>query len=85
MKLSDWVDECRYIARVTDKQGSVREMNNDKATFIRYCEMMRDQAEREGFFDSALYIQECLDDLAFDCPLCGQHITDGKPCGCGAR
>jgi hypothetical protein len=20
---------------------------------------------------------------AFDCPLCGQHITDGKPCGCG--
>jgi len=19
------------------------------------------------------------------CPLCGQHITDGKPCGCGAR
>jgi hypothetical protein len=22
---------------------------------------------------------------AFDCPLCGQHITDGKPCSCGAR
>ena len=21
----------------------------------------------------------------FDCPLCGQHIDDGKPCGCGAR
>ena len=21
----------------------------------------------------------------FICPLCGQHITDGKPCGCGAR
>jgi hypothetical protein len=21
----------------------------------------------------------------FHCPLCGQHITDGKPCGCGAR
>lgn len=21
----------------------------------------------------------------FKCPLCGQHITDGKPCGCGAR
>jgi hypothetical protein len=19
------------------------------------------------------------------CALCGQHITDGKPCGCGAR
>jgi hypothetical protein len=23
--------------------------------------------------------------IRFDCPLCGQHITDGKPCGCGAR
>jgi len=21
----------------------------------------------------------------FECPQCGQHITDGKPCGCGAR
>lgn len=23
--------------------------------------------------------------LAFVCPLCGQRIDDGKPCGCGAR
>jgi predicted RNA-binding Zn-ribbon protein involved in translation (DUF1610 family) len=23
--------------------------------------------------------------VTFNCPLCGQHITDGKPCGCGAR
>lgn len=22
---------------------------------------------------------------AYQCPLCGQRITDGKPCGCGAR
>ena len=21
----------------------------------------------------------------YDCKLCGQRITDGKPCGCGAR
>jgi hypothetical protein len=21
----------------------------------------------------------------FTCPLCGQRIDDGKPCGCGAR
>jgi hypothetical protein len=21
----------------------------------------------------------------YTCRLCGQHITDGKPCGCGAR
>jgi hypothetical protein len=23
--------------------------------------------------------------MRFACPLCGQHIKDGKPCGCGAR
>lgn len=23
--------------------------------------------------------------IVFVCPLCGQHIRDGKPCGCGAR
>jgi hypothetical protein len=63
MKLSQWVEECKYISDVTDKRGNVREMNNDKSTFIRYCEMQRAAAEREGFFDTALYIQECIDDL----------------------
>lgn len=23
--------------------------------------------------------------VPFTCCQCGQHITDGKPCGCGAR
>lgn len=23
--------------------------------------------------------------LPWPCPLCGQHIDDGKPCGCGAQ
>ncbi len=23
--------------------------------------------------------------LPYFCPLCGQRIDDGKPCGCGAR
>lgn len=23
--------------------------------------------------------------IPYTCNLCGQHITDGKPCGCGAR
>jgi hypothetical protein len=63
MTLTEWVKECTYIASVTDKRGNVREMNHDAATFIRYCEMQRNAAEREGFDDSALYIQECIDDL----------------------
>ena len=58
-----WREECNYISKVTDKKGRVKEMNNSTGTFRRYCEMQRDQAEREGFYDAATYIQECLDDL----------------------
>lgn len=83
----EWTQECAYIARVTNVRGNVSEMNYDLPTFLRYCEMQRDVAAREGFHDTALYIQECIDDLTagYTCVLCGQHITDGKPCGCGAR
>ena len=59
----DWVAECQYIADVTAKGGCVREMNNDRNTFINYCEMQQKVAEREGRHDSATYIGECLDDL----------------------
>jgi hypothetical protein len=58
-----WVQECQYIAQVTEKKGDVPAMNRDLPTFIRYCEMQRDTASREGFDDSAQYIQHCLDDL----------------------
>jgi hypothetical protein len=58
-----WQQECIYIARVTDVRGNVPEMNHDCATFVRYCEMQRDAATREGFHDSAQYIQHCIDDL----------------------
>ena len=68
MKLSDWVAECRYIASVTDRSGDVREMSHDAATFLRYCEMQRNFAERQGFNDAALYIQECIDDLVANVP-----------------
>ena len=59
----DWKVECQYISDVTDKKGNVPEMNYDKATFIRYCEMQRDAAECDGFYDSATYIQHCIDDM----------------------
>lgn len=59
-----WREECNYIERVTAERGKVREMNYDRATFVRYCEMQRDAATREGFHDTATYIQHCLDDLA---------------------
>ncbi len=62
-KAMGWVTECDYIARVTDLRGNVPEMRGDLETFRRYCAMQRDAATREGFHDSATYIQECMDDL----------------------
>lgn len=59
----EWARECRYISEVTDKKGMVSEMNFSTETFIRYCEMQREQAEKDAFSDAALYIQECIDDL----------------------
>jgi len=58
-----WAIECAYISNTTDRKGMVSEMNNDTPTFIWYCEMQRDAATREGFHDSASYIQHCINDL----------------------
>ena len=68
---NDWRDECNYIAdcstRVVDtpaaRRAALANFNGDRACFVRYCEMQRDDAERHGFYDAALYIQECIDDL----------------------
>lgn len=59
----EWVFECRYISDVTDKKGRVQEMNYETATFVVYCKMQRDTAQREGRFDTVTYIQQCIDDL----------------------
>lgn len=59
----EWSQECSYIARVTEERGHVSEMNYSKKTFLTYCRMMRDWATRQGFYDSAQYIQHCIDDL----------------------
>jgi hypothetical protein len=68
----DWSRECDYISHVTDKclrtaggeqHPEMKSFNFDKACFVRYCEMQRNAAERDGKHDSAEYIQHCLDDL----------------------
>lgn len=58
-----WVNECKYISRVTNNNGKCDKMNNDKDTFIRYCTMQQSMAEKHGFFDAAEYIQQCIDEL----------------------
>jgi hypothetical protein len=72
MTANDWRDECNYISATTEdiKHGArhvraraLASFNGDRACFLRYCAMQRDDAERCGFYDAALYIQECIDDL----------------------
>ena len=65
MKKTDfeWCEECQYIDLVAEKNGAVLAMNHDKSTFIRYCEMQRDSATRDGQYDAATHIQHVLDDL----------------------
>ena len=66
MDANEWREECNFISDATDKarNGRVsRAFNFDPECFKRYCEMQRDSATREGFHDTAQYIQHCLDDL----------------------
>lgn len=58
-----WQQECRYISEVTDKKGNVANFHCNPEVFVRYCEMQRDQAKRDGVFDAAEYIQQCINDL----------------------
>lgn len=66
----EWQEECRYIQGATDallSKGArcpqMSSFNYDRACFTRYLVMQRDSATREGFHDSAQYIQHCLDDI----------------------
>jgi hypothetical protein len=61
---ADWQAECEYISRIADKKGESAQFNFDRACFVRYCEMQRNAAEKQAFFDAAEYIQHCIDDLA---------------------
>jgi len=70
--LTFWQKECAYISQVTDnvlrgsasdKRATLANFSGSTDTLIRYCEMQRDFAEKDGFFDSAQYIDHCIDDL----------------------
>lgn len=66
MNAYEWKKECIFISDVTDnaQQGIVGgDFNDSLECFISYCIMQRNSAEREGFYDSAQYIQHCIDDL----------------------
>lgn len=65
MTSDEWRKECLYIEKVATKNGKVKEMNYDQATFVRYCEVQRDTATREGHHDSATYIQHVIDDMLY--------------------
>lgn len=62
-----WRTECAYISRQVDafqKDSYVaREFNGDRTVLLEYMELQRNTAENDGRFDSASYIQHCIDDL----------------------
>lgn len=68
----EWSQECDYISSVTDavmhtdraeRHPKMASFNHDRACFVRYCEMQRDAATRDGKGDAAQYIDHCIDDL----------------------
>ena len=64
----DWVAECNYISDLTQLfkrigKRALRNFNKDLPCFLRYCEMQKNSADKAGFYDSAEYIQSCIDDL----------------------
>ena len=65
MNAIDWKEECIYIAEQTEPfvRGWGPSEFADKAQFLRYCEMQRSSATREGYHDTASYIQHCIDDV----------------------
>ncbi len=66
MNANDWREECSYITEQTEPfvRGYGPSEFADRAQFLRYCTMQRNSATREGFHDSAAYIQHCIDDMA---------------------
>lgn len=67
MNANQWREECVYISETVTSAlaGSdpLSSFNGDPAALVRYCEMQRDTATREGFHDSAQYIDHCIDDM----------------------
>ena len=66
MNTLEWVEECKYISDQTERvKGGFpgKEFNYDTECFRNYCRMQINTATREGFHDSAEYIQQCLDDI----------------------
>jgi hypothetical protein len=71
MDCSEWREERNFVSKQMEKIGTegVRRFprngafNYSKTCFLGYCEMQRATTLRQGFDDSAQYIQHCIDDL----------------------
>lgn len=62
----EWKDECIYIQETYDSARAgtdpLHNFTGSPGSFMRYMYMQRDSATREGFHDSAQYIQHVIDD-----------------------
>jgi hypothetical protein len=77
------------MPRLTNAQAAAN-ARKPYADHIRKLEneirLLRALAKTLGATDAALNeTRYTPEPQPYHCQLCGQHITDGKPCGCGAR
>jgi hypothetical protein len=66
MNTLEWVKECQYISDQTQRvKGGFpgKEFNYATECFRRYCRMQHAQAIKEEAYDSAEYIEQCLNDI----------------------
>ena len=89
--------EVRLVLEAKERESTLdaaaRQMAREEETYQssrREISILRsklsDALDRENDWrKAALRLLTDIPAVTFICPLCGQHITDGKPCGCGAR
>ncbi len=70
---------ARQMAREEETYQYARQIIDDLKVRLA-CALDRERAWERA----AIHIMKG-EKVTFICPLCGQYITDGKPCGCGAR
>jgi hypothetical protein len=78
-----WCSNALYFATEKEAEAYVFDLMM-RWTLVRDTRVVESpDPVKNRWVDGRLVFIE--DKPPFDCPLCGQHITDGKPCGCGAR
>jgi hypothetical protein len=78
-----WVGNGTYFATKAEAEAYLRDLFS-RWTLVRETRAVESAEPVNCRWNSEKGHTEVLPEGYF-CPLCGQRIDDGKPCGCGAR